>query len=274
MGGRGASWIKNIPTSTINDEKLNIAEFANDLPVSEEQKTDVMKELEKRNIVVYNSMLKLKEPVLERQLNTILENCKKYGKYTELISKENQMQVKLGKFGASNTLACFSQDFNYTNQKIYYNAEFINQSLSDIRKMSKKEIGSGFWVQTDKENWDRQITTHEYGHFVQNNVLYKYIKRHYKKEYAELVKCYESEKTNQNAQNLLAFRDKLCDNMNNKICDIARKKFGTVDENVDISRYGKEKKVEYFAELYTNMRLSSNPTKLAKALKLYLGGKK
>ncbi len=62
--------------------------------------------------------------------------------------------------------------------------------------------------------------------------------------------------------------------MNNTIYDIAKKRYGKSDLEEGISRYGKSKKVEFFAELYANMLLSREPTNLAKALKLYLKGKK
>ena len=104
---------------------------------------------------------------------------------------------------------------------------------------------------------------------VQYNAVKKLIDRHYKSDYNKLIDLY---KKNPNQQNFTALDDfyiKLAYNINNTIINICKKEYGKFDSS-EISRYGQTNQAEFFAEVYANVMLSSNPTNIAKAMKKYL----
>ena len=274
MGGRGASWLNKVDKSTRNLNNIrNIEEFLNDEPIPYNEMSEPMKKLSKNNIVIYKSMQKLPQDILNTQINHLSNLVSKNKKNIILLNENNKMQVKLAKFGDQTTCACFSHIYDLTNLKLLYNAVYTKKSLKDLKNQAKISQKNGFWEPTNKENFSKYVTTHEFGHFMQYNAIKKVIDRHYKKEYTKLIDLYNKDKSFLNAEQVRNLYNNIARNINIKITEIAKKQFGS-SEISDISKYGTKNDAETFAELYSNAMLSSQPNNTAKALKLYLKGKR
>lgn len=114
----------------------------------------------------------------------------------------------------------------------------------------------------------QQVITHEFGHFIQYNLVKKLINRRCPKLYKELEIAYNSGDATK-ADEIKKLQTQMAYSINNQIALLSKKIYGTMNFD-DISEYGKTNQAETFAELYTNAMLSSKPNNMAKALKLYI----
>lgn len=273
MGGRGASFSRNFGEGMFNfNSGGSIDTFLNDEPIPEDEMTNSMKELKQKNIITYKSMQKLPKEMLDQQIEGLLSATKQNKSIINLINEEKPMRIQLAKFGNTNVQACFSRTVDLDNLRILFNASFANKSIKQIEKMTKEQQEIGWWVKCDKENLSKQVATHEFGHFIQYNAIKKIINRRYNNQYEKLLNEFRTKHTAESMQNLENLYVKIAHQINNKIALISKKKYGTMNIE-DVSEYGMQNQAEYFAELFANATLSSTPTNMAKALKLYLRGK-
>lgn len=273
MGGRGANWLNKVNKSTQNLNIIgNIEEFLNDEPIPYNEMTESMKKLSNNNIIIYKSMRKLPQDILDTQINHLSNLVSKNKKNLILLNENNKMQVRLAKFSNQTTCACFYHIYDLTNLKLLYNAVYTKKSLKDLENQAEVSQKCGFWEPTNKENFSKYVTTHEFGHFMQYNAIKKVIDRHYKKEYTNLIDLCKNDKSHTYAEQVRNMYDNIGRNINIKITEIAKKQFGSSDIS-DISIYGTKNDAETFAELYSNAMLSSHPNNTAKALKLYIKGR-
>ena len=274
MGGRGASFSKNFGEGMFNfNSGSRIDSFSSDKPIPESEMTPAMKELKQHNIITYKSMQRLPKEMLDQQIESLLNATKQNKFIINLIDKNNPLNIQLATFDNTYVQACFSRTIDFSNLKILFNASFVNKNVKQIEKMTKEQQDKGWWVKCDKENLAKQVATHEFGHFIQYNAIKKIIDRRYGNQYKKLLNDFENKPSAENRQNVENLYIKIAHQINNKIALISKKKYGTMNIK-DVSDYGKQNQAEYFAELFANATLSSNPTNMAKALKLYLRGNK
>jgi hypothetical protein len=268
MGGRGASFLKQIGKGIENNNVGSIEPFLNDMPIPDDKMTDIMIDLKKENIIIYNSMLKLPQDLLNEQLESLRHLTNNNKKLFLLIDKNKPLQIRLAKFTNKKVQACFSMLRNFENPRIYYNANFANKTLKQVEEHTKAQQDSGWWTRCDEKNLSRQVTTHEFGHFVNYNLIKKLIDRRCPKKYKELEIAYNNGDISKITE-ITNLQMRMAYSINNQIALISKKIYGTMRLE-DISEYGKTSQMETFAELYTNAMLSSKPNDMSKALKKYI----
>ncbi len=269
MGGRGASFLRNISQSTENLNTVDFELYEDDKPISEDLMPVEIKQLKDNNVIVYESMLTLPQKILDEQIIALNDRVKKSDKLFTFVDENNPVEIRLAKFGNKRTKACYSMDADFTNLKILFNDSLKKETPSMIDKMVKDAQKVNWWVKCDDNKTLRLVATHEYGHFIQYNLIKKAIDRRHKKEYAELLNNYRNNSSNENYQAIRKLFDKIAFRINNKIALLSKEKYGTMNLD-DVGDYGKKNQAEWFAEVYANMSLSSEPTNMAKAMKIYL----
>ena len=268
MGGRGADFLKNINKSLVNlNEAGRVEVFENDMPVDDNDCTEIEKELKQYNLIVYKSMHKLPADILQEQLEAINNRCKK-SKKLMILTKNTPMEIRLGRFSKPTTQACFTFTSDFNKLRIVFNSTYCKYTTKYIKEMVEHNQDIGWWAKSDKNNLLKQTATHEFGHFIQFNMIKKMIDRRHKTEYNDLINKYVKNPTDENKKVLNKLYEDLAWRINNKIALISKKKYDTMD--IDISEYGQRNSAEWFAEVYTNMSLSTKPTDMAKAMKSYL----
>jgi len=268
MGGRGASFLKDIPLDS-DKSSANFELYDDDAPIPYEEMTSEMKKLNNKNIVTYKSMNMLPPEILNEQITAINNRVAKSKNLINIVGKENPVAVRLGKFSNKTTKACWSMNSDFTNLKIVFSDSWKKETPSSVDKMVKRAQQDKWWVDCDSDKTLRLVATHEYGHFIQYNLIKKIIDRRHKTEYTELLNNYKQHSVKKNFKSVQNLFDKIAYQINNKIALISKEKYGTMNVD-DVGKYGKTNQAEWFAEVYANMALSSKPTDMAKAMKIYL----
>lgn len=130
------------------------------------------------------------------------------------------------------------------------NKRFFQKDKEYISQETEKGISTNNFVSVDKKNYPKYVVTHEMGHVLENGLINKLARA--SKDYKVVTKR----------------------NYENKIRDdimaIYNKKYKTQESKTHLSDYCYENSAEWFAETFTNLKLSSKPAPIALALKEYL----
>ena len=130
------------------------------------------------------------------------------------------------------------------------NHRFYSKGKEHISEETRKGIEDKEFVPVEKKNYSKYVVTHEMGHVLENALINKQARA--SKEYRVVTKR--------------NYENKIKDD----IFEIYNEKYKTSESTTHLSNYAYENSAEWFAETFTNLKLSSKPEPIALAMKEYL----
>ncbi len=130
------------------------------------------------------------------------------------------------------------------------NHRFYAAGKEHIEEETRKAISVNHFVKVDKNNCSKYVVTHEMGHVLENALINK------------LARASKEPKT--------ATMSSYASKIRSDVIDIYNSKYKTNGSSVSLSRYSGTNDYEWFAETFTNLKLSSKPEPIALAMKEYL----
>lgn len=254
MGGRGSSFRTNEITGIkfSNNGKFEPLINAENDSISE-RNNDYIDILQDDNINVCTSTDNFKSENINPNIKKVYEMTEKFSGISKGL-RNSQLDIRGAKFSGP-TVACFSYNpRNKDNMTIFLNSNLETRSRTELESFTKNQVDNEIWAPCDKDELINQDIAHEYGHFVQKLIFEK-----------QMDKNLTSEMTNQQIdkyEKMLALKCK------QDILKIQKERFN--ETNDFISKYGSETNFEFFAETFSNLVTSKNPTTLAKSLEIYI----
>ena len=140
------------------------------------------------------------------------------------------------------------------------NIEIMLNSNKTIQEL-EEDIASGHFINVDIENLSKYLVTHEFGHTLQAVIMGPGL---FNAPNANIAKRSLHAEAMKHRNEILRA---------SKAYDSGIKLNKASTYNKYISEYGQEKPVEFFAELFTHAKLSSNPNPIGKGILDWLKGK-
>ena len=278
MGGRGAAFLNNYNADSDSGiEQQILADIMATMDEDEDTKLEHQghtKKLLNKNIHIKQSTDKISEEIIIPNAEKIQDLTQKY-KFTEKALHDTSEELRIrAAVMQSNTEAMFvSNGTAFTNLQLVYNQDAQYYNKERLEKNVQKQIDSGHWVNSDKEQLVNHTITHEYGHYVQRVLMLKDSKtKDGKERYQELVNDLVISKNKSQRQQIVnKFSEDYATKYFKSIQRIARKNFGRDYEKQNISEYATTNNRETFAELFCSLNTNSNPgNDLVKAMEIYL----
>ena len=269
MGGRGAAAGTFLDIAAILGASMQQASdnFANDKPTKKQ--TRLVKKLLKKNIVVMESTDNIPDIIQNNNLSTINMLAKKYPGAIKELTKQDAFYVRADKMDPFSQAYSAMNPLTFEAKRIVYNDQLKKTNLKAIALQADKQMSTGFWQKVDKKNYTKYITTHEFGHFIQDMIIINQIKKD--------PTSFEAMKTNfnnklynkQKRQVITSWYDSRASEIKKQILKIHDKNFGTL-KPTDLSQYGQKNDFEFFAEVFAGANLNSQPNNLQKSMLIYL----
>ena len=137
---------------------------------------------------------------------------------------------------------------------------FVQTTLEDIKQ------GHSMPCLMDKDTLSIYTVTHEYGHMIQNKLIYDY---RVAKGWTESAKLQFVDFTKRTSKAQFKYyhdtHKTVLDQCFNEIIEIAKRNNPAFNLSYNISTYGKSNKAEFFAEVFANSQLGA-PNELGKAM--------
>ncbi|MBQ8468631.1 MAG: hypothetical protein IJ542_02625 [Clostridia bacterium] len=269
MGGRGMAYI------TRNDMRQGFPfnyddEVENDPET--EIKTSVFEKLKKLHISTRSSTDEMDDMVLEQQSNIVYDIAKKYNKILKYGTKTTEMMFqKKERVRGIAAVTPFIKD-NELALRLYMNNDYFKNtdynSKDDFSKVIERNIDSGWFAPINKINTRKYILTHEMGHVIESNIIWKIAKD---KNIQWRGNSFMGEQSFEIATKI-----------KNEVIKIWKEKYTnkSKDDIIEISNYSKahyrnypdHRPFEWFAETFANLQLADEPAPIAKALDEYIRG--
>lgn len=277
MGGRGSCYLNfyDSSKSTSGDVDLfDIMEGMKEDKDTNKEYNGKTKKLKQKNIHIKESTDKIPEEIFVPNVSKIDSLTRKYSDTAKLLGKEEkELAIRADKMPSNFAALFLHAGAKFDDLQIVLNQDlkFSNRYL--IEKRSETLIDNGEWIKCDKEEYINQTITHEFGHYVQKVLMQKELntkkgREKYEQFKNELKKVPLSEQRNLARQ----YSEEYAEKYFKSIQRIHRKYFGK--ENIkDISNYGETNNREAFAELFTNLNCSKEPSTLGKATEIFLAKK-
>ena len=277
MGGRGSCYLNfyDSSKSTSGDVDLfDIMEGMEEDKDTNKEYNGKTKKLKQKNIHIKESTDKIPEEIFVPNVSKIDSLTRKYSDTAKLLGKEEkELAIRADKMPSNFAALFLHAGAKFDDLQIVLNQDlkFSNRYL--IEKRSETLIDNGEWIKCDKEEYINQTITHEFGHYVQKVLMQKELntkkgREKYEQFKNELKKVPLSEQRNLARQ----YSEDYAEKYFKSIQRIHRKYFGK--ENIkDISNYGETNNREAFAELFTNLNCSKEPSTLGKATEIFLAKK-
>ena len=277
MGGRGSCYLNfyDSSKSTSGDVDLfDIMEGMKEDKDTNKEYNGKTKKLKQKNIHIKESTDKIPEEIFVPNVSKIDSLTRKYSDTAKLLGKEEkELAIRADKMPSNFAALFLHAGAKFDDLQIVLNQDlkFSNRYL--IEKRSETLIDNGEWIKCDKEEYINQTITHEFGHYVQKVLMQKELntkkgREKYEQFKNELKKVPLSEQRNLARQ----YSEDYAEKYFKSIQRIHRKYFGK--ENIkDISNYGETNNREAFAELFTNLNCSKEPSTLGKATEIFLAKK-
>lgn len=266
MGGRGSAYIIKQHTSSNDsfpdiDTGYKVSDF--DTDIETEYHNEMFDELKKYKISVRKSTDDIDDKILERQEKTVLHIVKKYNNLLSLTSEVQDIQLGAESFPNSGVLAyCAPSVKNGTTiQRVVLNKKQL-KDYDKYLKVVDDGIKTKHFVPINQTFNSRDyITTHEFGHAIENAIFEKVKKDN--NLYFYTINDYSR------IRNIFATRIK------NEVKKICQDKYNNgkilKKEDINLSSYASYNDLEWFAETFTNLELAEKPAPIALALGDYLG---
>ena len=278
MGGRGSCYLNfyDISKSTSGDIDLfDILEGAEEDKDTDKEYNGKTEKLKQKNIHIKESTDKIPEEIFLPNVYKIDSLTRKYSDTTKLLGKEEkELAIRADKMPSNYAAAFFHDGTKFDNLQIVFNKDLTFSNKDIIEKRSEILINKGEWIKCDKEEYVNQTVTHEFGHYVQKVLMQKDLNTkqgriRYDKYIDELSKA-----TNIKERQLIVkkYSEEYATKFFKSIQRIHRKHFGKENIN-NLSEYGKTNNREAFAELFTNLNCSKEPSTLGKATEIFLAKK-
>lgn len=277
MGGRGSCYLNFYDSSKSTSGDVDLFDIMEGM----EEDKDTNKEyngktekLKQKNIHIKESTDKIPEEIFVPNVYKIDSLTRKYSDTAKLLGKEEkELAIRADKMPSNFAALFLHAGAKFDDLQIVLNQDlkFSNRYL--IEKRSETLIDNGEWIKCDKEEYINQTITHEFGHYVQKVLMQKELntkkgREKYEQFKNELKKVPLSEQRNLARQ----YSEDYAEKYFKSIQRIHRKYFGK--ENIkDISNYGETNNREAFAELFTNLNCSKEPSTLGKATEIFLAKK-
>lgn len=270
MGGRGSAYYEK-KNSEIEElmrflqlfkpkENYKKIKYKPD-PESERNNYQLFKDLKKSGISTRQSTDTSSLKNLNLHQEQINKLSKKYSKIIKTIPLENE--VELSKFGSKSAFGYLQTMINEDGKiiaRLALSKLVLDKSELFVEK-KQNSIDIGWSVKVEKDNVNIYTTTHEFGHLIEENII--------------------REKFNKlNEIDYFSFRRKEATKIKNEVINICKNKYINAkmlsQDDIYISDYAKSSSLgdggdyEWFAETFTNMELSKNPSSIALALRDYL----
>lgn len=265
MGGRGVSYLWNKGQGRLGHKNLNVgagsipSDVTKAMDLEQETKkplfrTDGTMKLNKDNIKVYESTDKIDEKFLKAQYENIqniqnnLLNKHKLGiskAMDDTFLNFYSHNLKANSVGAATR---YRPNDDQSKFSIIFN-HYIFSNPQAVYNYAKDGSIKGHFALCDKQNYDKYIATHEYGHYLHFLIIEKRLNKANKKVDDYSIK-YEGE------------------TIRNEILTINKSKYRS-DDNI-ISEYGKENSFEFFAEAFAESQLSTRKSTISRSMLDYL----
>lgn len=256
MGGRSSNFKYNFNTGETQTQKSNIIPLIDDdNDTISERNHYLVDELQEKHHILCQSTDNFGYDVMTANLAKINATLDKYPQIKASL-KNHELNIRGAEFDKTNTVACFS----YTPGKddgmtIFLGKNAYDRSKKEIESITENQVSSKKWSQCDDENLINHTIMHEYGHFVETQIINKIIKKDHNIENLSPVEK-------------ISIFDAYARRIKRDIIHIQKEKFNTYNDF--ISEYGNYNSKEFFAETFANLVNSKNPTTLAKSLEIYL----
>lgn len=218
--------------------------------------------------IIYDtiSMNKLNKNLVKTNRSQLLKLINKYPKIKKFISLRGL------NFGGriTNAIAVTSHSFDMKNIGIYLSNKYYDNDKKHIN-LIKEKVKTGWFMGCSDKNLNKYALNHEFGHLVENYLINEYNINN-PKEYNLYKKQLRNATSSYNVKKIVnTYENKICDEIAQKIYDIAMKNNPKFDLSKNLSVYGRDKSQEFFAECFANME-SGKPNELGKAMREYLKG--
>ena len=231
---------------------------------------EAIKGLASKNVNVdLNAFNRMDKDVLTSQLNEIDRLVEKYPTLkNSLISSPLEVtstpQMSLASYGHSfGDLKKSSLSYSKNN--------YAEKSVKDIIDRETESRLKGFLIEVDKSSYLHATTTHEMGHLIQKTMYDDYVnanKAIYDKVKERALKAKSTTEIN---KIIRKFNDDFAYYQNKGIMEVYEELHGTkFNALTEMSKYGRTKHAELFAEAFAQLELDSRNTKLSQALKVFL----
>lgn len=262
MGGRGSAF--GAGTKTTNQEpKKEDPNFKINLKVDDDPESEIhnllFNELKALNV----SIRKSTDDTNTKKSNNLLvqetQLLNLANEYKNLVSttanKDNNLKFSFKEFPISingmTRIGLHNKQSKVLLQNIVLNKNMIHNNNFNEKKES---IKTGWSASVDSNNVEKSTLTHEFGHLLSYNIAVQ----RYQKGGREISSLFNPKS-----------KSAILSHMKKDVIKIAVEKYG-VDPNkrdeIYVSQYSATKVAEWFAETFTNLKLSSNPKPIAKAL--------
>ncbi len=133
-------------------------------------------------------------------------------------------------------------------QKVVLNLKQLERTANEQVVSVRSGIKEKHFVSIDLDKSREYVITHEMGHALENSLV--------------------AQITATNKQDFMDNYDKTLAKIKHDVVDLANKKYNGCD--IYLSKYSSQNDAEWFAETFTNLKLSKNPAPIAKALGEYI----
>ena len=253
MGGRGATMISHYKHND-NNPTINMPqEYYEDDP-----ETDIHNRmfnlLKRLNWSTRKSTDILDELQLRNQQQVIKNLTEEYSNIFKNVLTDNEIKLRSINLADSGCLGVCGYNSDQNNKilmQLVLDRKYVNSTFRE--KYLQKEKAGKYFSSVDYVNTKNYIVTHEMGHALEYSIAYKMSKQN-----ADLMN-----------KNLSSIAYKI----RSDVISIARDEilFRHLKRNeIFLSKYSDMNQFEWFAETFANLKLSSKPEPIAKALQLYL----
>lgn len=254
MGGRCSNFSVNTETGEHFTSKDIPIPLIEDDSISE-RNNDLIDILQDKNHVVCYSTDNFNYDIIEPNIKKLNQMVDKYPGVTYNLKGYN-LEIRGATYKDSGTIASFCYHIeDKNNMSIFLNKDYYTDNKSEMISLQKEAKKRNWFSKSDENELLNASIAHEYGHFIEKLIIDKKINEE------------KSQKDMTHFDFDLAFSYHAI-KIKREILKIQKEKFNS-DEQF-ISEYGRKNSREFFAEAFSNLVTSKNPTTIAKATEIYI----
>lgn len=219
------------------------------------------------NITYLDELSKVDSKLLSDNKAQLIKLSNKYPKISQHIDKNG---LTIGSGYRKDTKAWAGSDFmgQYERQSIKLNYDYY-KNYDNFVQEELDGIKSGWSMPCSEDNASVYTLTHEYGHFIHNNLLKSYVDTHQEEYFKVKESALKASSVSASLKKITNFENKIIKTYVDDIMKIAKEIDPSTTFARDLSRYGKSNYAEAFAEIFANSQCGK-PNALGKAMNRYL----